>query len=41
MQRKQRTTIITHANIKKEVDSQLNPYVKKTVLGSSQVYQIP
>ena len=29
MQRKQRTTIITYANIKKEVDSQLNPNVKK------------
>ena len=29
IQRKQRNTIITHTNIKKEVDSQLNPYVKK------------
>ena len=29
IQRKQRTTIITHANIKKQVDSQLKPYMKK------------
>ena len=35
--RKKQTTIITHANIKHEVDFQLYPYKKKTVSGCAQM----